>query len=111
MTTPVEVLTRWFAAHAAGDLPAARALTAENVDILVPDARLHGFDAFMHWYGERAAAYGSSFQYVVRDVCGGETHACAVLALSTDERSWRQVAVYEVLDGLIVSIWAAEEPD
>jgi hypothetical protein len=107
--TPVEVLQRWFDAHARGDLGAARELVVDDVEVSVPGTRLRGFDAFMAWYRERVLTEGQAFGYVVEDLLGGEQHAAAVLVLTDGTRSWRQVALYRLEGDRITSIWAAEE--
>ena len=109
MTTPVDVLRLWFAAHERRDHNAAKELVSSDVDVVVPGARLVGFDALMRWYADRAAAEGPAFDYEVDDVLGGEHHAAAVLRLTSNGKQWRQVAVYRIANGKISSIWAVEE--
>jgi ketosteroid isomerase-like protein len=107
--TPVEVVRAWFDAHASGDLDGARALLAEDADIDMCGSRMRGFDAFMTWYGERRQRQGAAFSYQVDDLLAGEHHAAAVLTLSDGQRSWRQVAVYQVTDARIRGVWARED--
>jgi ketosteroid isomerase-like protein len=107
--TPIEVVRAWFAAHAAGDLDAARALLADDAPMEMPDATVRGFDAFMTWYEARRASEGASFGYEVVDVLGGERHAAAVLRMTAAGATWRQVAVYEVEDGRIARLTAYED--
>jgi hypothetical protein len=107
--TPVEVVRLWFEAHASGDLDQARELVVAGLEVTVPGASLRGFDAFMQWYRERQAAEGPSFGYAVEDLLSGERHAAAVLTLHNGQESWRQVALYEVAEDRIVSIWLAED--
>lgn len=107
--TARDVLQLWFEAHQRGDLPGAKALIADGAEIIVPGASLRGFDAFMRWYRERAEREGPSFRYVIDDVLSGDHYASAVLTLSTDTRSWRQVALYRITDDKITAIWAAEQ--
>ena len=108
---PDDVLRQWFAAHGRGDMEAARRLVDDDLIVVVPGVRLHGFDAFMKWYADRAEREGPSFGYAVDDVLGGESHAAAVLTLSSGDRSWRQVAVYAVARDRITWIWAVEEDE
>ena len=105
---PVDVLRRWFAAHASGDIAAARSLIEPSALVVVPGQRLTGFDAFVDWYRQRAAAE-QDFSYHVEDLLSGETHAAAVLTLRSGSREWRQVALYEIRGGRIRSIWAVED--
>ena len=107
--TPVEVLRLWFDAHARGDLVAASELVVDDVEITLPGTRVRGFDEFMRWYRDRAQAEGASFSYEVEDVLAGDSYAAAVLTLSADGRSWRQLALYGVEGDRISSIWAAED--
>jgi ketosteroid isomerase-like protein len=106
--TTGELLLLWFDAHRRGDVSAAKALVADDAEVVVPGASFHGFDAFMQWYRERAHREGPSFRYVIDDVLSGDHHASAVLTLSTDTRSWRQVALYRIADDKITGIWAVE---
>jgi hypothetical protein len=69
--SPGSVLTAWFAAHAVGDMDAARALMADHAAVRVPDGEVYGFDAFMQWYAKRRAAL-PAFRYEVLDILGGE---------------------------------------
>lgn len=107
--TPIDVLRRWFAAYAQDDLSAAHELVADDVEVVVGETRMRGFESFMQWYRARAAEEGDSFGYRVEDLLAGETHAAAVLTLSARGRTWRQVALYRVEDDRISSIWAAED--
>lgn len=109
--TAHDVLQRWFDAHERGDLTAAASLLLPDAEISVPGAKLHGFDAFMQWYRSRAETEGATFRYVVEDVLSGDRHAAAVMTLSTDDRTWRQVALYRVEGDYIAAIWAAEDSD
>ena len=106
---PADVLARWFAAHRAGELDAARALLRDDALIVVPGARLAGFDELMSWYAQRSAAEGPDFGYAVVDVLAGEHHAAAILAMRNGSRHWRQVAVYTVKDDRIAAIRAYED--
>lgn len=105
---PAEVLERWFAAHSAGDLRAARALLTADAPIRVPGQELIGFDGLMSWYAERAKSLGENFGYELLDLLTGRRHVAAVLALTDGTRSWQQVALYTVEDGLITAITAYE---
>ncbi|HVF20010.1 MAG TPA: nuclear transport factor 2 family protein [Mycobacteriales bacterium] len=107
--TPADVLVLWFDAHARGDLEAARGLVVDDVEIVVPGARLHGFDSFMQWYRDRQLHEGASFGYSVEDLLGGEHHAAAVIRLSVEDRTWRQVALFRVEGDRIASMWAVED--
>lgn len=104
---PVDVLNQWFAAHAAGDVTAARLLIQEGAPVAVPGQQLHGFDALMEWYRQRSAMQ-PTFSYHVVDILSGENHAAALLALEQGSSRWRQLVLYEIHDGLIRSIWAVE---
>ena len=106
---PTEILRRWFAAHAAGDLESARRLMAVDAPIRVPGARLDGFDDLLRWYAERSAALGEDFRYDMVDLLSGDHHVAAVLQLSDGSRSWQQVALYRVEAGLIRSVTAFED--
>lgn len=108
MPSPTSVLRAWFAAHAAGDMEAARTLLAAGAAVTVPDAELFGFDAFMDWYATRRSAL-QNFRYEVLDTLGGERHAAAVLRLTDGSRAWRQVAVYEIAEGQIISMTLYED--
>lgn len=111
-TQPIEVLRRWFDAHARGDLVSASALMGPRATVHVYDRQLTGFEQFMAWYAERKAAQGPSFRYDVVDLLGGDQHAVAIIRLSDGSRSWRQVAVYLVDKGLIVAMHGYEDaPD
>lgn len=106
---PIEVLHLWFAAHADGDLAAARELVTDDLDVLVSGRRLRGFQSFMEWYRERRIQEGPSFGYSVDELLSGDAYAAAVLTLSARGRRWRQVALYRVQDDRISSIWAVED--
>jgi hypothetical protein len=109
--SPISVVERWFAAHAAGDLDAARALFADDAIVVTPDAELHGFDAFMEWYQRRRELEGPGFSYPVVDLLGGATHAAAIIGLTGARGTrWRQVAVYKVEKGRIAAMTAYEDP-
>lgn len=103
------MLRHWFAAHAEGDLVAARELVTDDLDVVIAGERLRGFESFMEWYREREIQEGSSFGYSVDDLLSGDAYAAAVLTLSARCRSWRQVALYRVQDDRISSIWAVED--
>ncbi len=108
--TAAEVIERWFSAHAAGDLDAARSLLAPDAIFTAPDGKeLRGFDEFMGWYQARRAAEGPTFSYEVADLLGGERHAAAVIRLSRGSTTWRQVAVFEVAAGRIAGARAYED--
>lgn len=108
MPDPATVLRNWFTAHADGDLAAAGSLMSSSTTIRVDGQVLHGFDEFMSWYDRRRASL-PGLRYEVLDVLGGETHAAAVIRLSAGDRTWRQVAVYEISEGRIVSVTAYED--
>ena len=108
---PIDLLTRWFTAHASGDLETARSLVDDDLRVVVPGARLSGFDAFMAWFADRVKHEGPSFSYSVDELLGGERHAVALLRITSGDRSWRQVAVYAVVDNRIASIWAVEDDE
>ena len=80
--------------------------------VRVPGADLVGFDALMRWYRARRAEQGPLFRYDVAEVLAGQDHAAAILTLGNGHTSWRQVAVYDIRDGLIGAMSAYEdEPD
>jgi ketosteroid isomerase-like protein len=106
---PAEVLRRWFAAHAAGDLGAARQLIAPDAAVQVPGELLSGFDGLMSWYAERRQAMGEGFGYELVDLLSGRHHVAAVLALTDGTQSWQQVALYRVEGGVITAITAYED--
>ncbi len=89
-------------------MEAARALMADDAVVSVPGAEVSGFDAFMDWYARRRSAL-PAFQYEVLDILGGERHAAAVIRLTDGSRAWRQVAVYEIAEGRIISMAAYED--
>ena len=106
----VEVLRAWFAAHASGDLDAARRLLVEGAPVRLPDGgRVHGFDEVMAWYEARVRDEGPSFAYEVLDLLGGDAHAAAVIRLTTTTSSRRQVALYGVEGDRIRSIALYED--
>lgn len=80
-----------------------------DLEVVVPGARLVGFEALMGWYRERAETEGPSFGYVVEDVLAGEHHAAALLRLHLNAGERRQIALYRVADDKITAIWAAED--
>jgi hypothetical protein len=106
--TPAEAVAAWFAAQAAGDLQAARALLAPGARVDVQGQQLTGFDEFMSWYRQRAAAEGPNFTYDLVEVLSGERYSAALLTLTTREGPLLQVAIYRVVDGVITSIWLVE---
>jgi len=108
-SSPVGVLRRWFDAHQRGDLAEASTLMAPTAAVSVLGKELVGFENFMKWYFERQASAGPSFRYDVVDVLGGQEYAAAIIRLSEAGRTWRQVAVYRVEDGLITSVAAYED--
>ena len=106
---PLGVIRSWFAAHADGDITAARALMAPSCRIVIGRDEIVGFDAFMAWYRRRSAAEGPTFRYEVMDVLGGDRYGAAVLRLCRDDETWTQVVVYEVRDGVIATVSAYED--
>lgn len=62
----------------------------------------------MDWHRQRAAAE-PDFSYHVEELLSGEKHAVAVLTLRSGNKEWRQVALYEIRDGRIRSIWAVKD--
>jgi len=107
--SPIRVLRRWFEAHQRGDLAGASTLMASTAAVRVLGRELVGFENFMKWYRERQAFAGPSFRYDVIDVLGGQEHAAAIIRISEAGRTWRQVAVFRVEDGIITSIVAYED--
>ena len=109
----VKTVKAWFAAHARGDLDAARALYAPEAKLTVtapdPDAsgKAVGFDAFLDWYAQRSSRV-AQFSFRFDDLIGNDARAVAVLTLRDEEHEWRQVAVYEVADKRITGIWVFE---
>ena len=108
MSEPGFVLRRWFDAHAADERDVARSLMSPSAEIHVGQETLSGFDALMSWYDNRRASL-PDFRYEVLDLLGGDSHAAAVIRLSDRDRSWRQVAVYEIRHGEIVSMTLYED--
>ena len=106
---PLEVLKRWFAAHEAGDLGTARGLLSDRAVLRVGDSELRGFDEFMAWCAQRRQEQGPAFACAVLDLMGGSNHAAAVIRLTEGTVAWRQVAVFEIGDGLITGMVAYED--
>ncbi|MEY2469987.1 MAG: hypothetical protein QOF21_2685, partial [Actinomycetota bacterium] len=78
--TAVEVLQRWFDAHARGDVTTARELLVDGAPVALPDGTsVLGFDQFMRWYDARREREGPAFSYEVVDLLGGTHHAAAVI--------------------------------
>jgi ketosteroid isomerase-like protein len=103
------VLRRWFEAHREGDLAAARALMRPDAEIRVPGGVVTGFDGLMEWYAERSARLGADFRYEAVDLLTGTDHVAAVLRLTDGTRTWQQVALYRVVDGVIAAVSAYED--
>ena len=108
--TPAEVLQRWYDAHRARDLDAARAVLAEGAPIRMPDRTLHGFDAFLAFSAERAQTR-PGFAMAVLDTMPGDAHVTVLLELTEGERRWRQLALYAVADDLITQITTVDVPE
>ncbi len=106
---PLEVLKRWVAADDAGDVGTARSLLSDLAVLRVGDAVVRGFDEFMAWYAQRRQEQGPAFAYAVLDLMGGSNHAAAVIRLTDGTVAWRQVAVFEIRDGLIAGMVAYED--
>jgi ketosteroid isomerase-like protein len=109
----LKTVKAWFAAHARGDLDAARALFAPegSLHVTSPDAdasgNVVGFDSFMSWYGQRSSRV-AQFSFRLDDLLANDNRVVAVLTLRDDDHEWRQVAVYEVADRQITEIWVFE---
>ena len=101
----LNVLQRWFDAHARGDMNGARRLMAENAVVTFADGTsVQGFDAFMQWYQERRDREGPTFSYEVVDLLGGTEHAAAVIVLRRDDTIRRQLALYGIAGDRITSV-------
>jgi uncharacterized protein len=112
MRATEQILTQWFDAFREGDLDRARALYAPDAVWHVsaePDVAgdFSGFDQLQAWFEARRSA-SADFSYEVEDMMGSYTHAVALLRLSDGSRTWRQVAVYRVVDGRIAEAWLYE---
>ncbi len=92
---PIEVLQRWFSAHERRNLAAASALMAPGAGVRALDQELVGFDEFMQWYADRRKAHGPLFSYEVEELLDGQGHAVALIRLTDDDHTWRQVAVLQ----------------
>jgi ketosteroid isomerase-like protein len=109
----VKTVKAWFAAHARGDLEAARALFAPDgmLNVTSPDPATSGgavgFDGFIDWYARRSTRV-AQFSFRLDDLIGNDRRAVAVLTLRDESHEWRQVAVYEVTDRRITEIWVFE---
>jgi hypothetical protein len=106
--TPAEVLGRWYDAHRAGDMDAARSVFADGAAVRLPDRTLHGFDAFLAFSADRRATR-PAFAMSVVDTMAGEGHVAVLLELTEHDRRWRQLALYTVADDRITEIWTVEE--
>jgi ketosteroid isomerase-like protein len=109
----LKTVKAWFAAHSRGDMDAARALFAEGgtLNVSSPEAGASGcavgFDGFIDWYANRSSRV-AQFSFRLDDLLGNDKRAVAVLTLRDEEHEWRQVAVYEVAEKQITSIWVFE---
>src|SRR3954470_4960762 len=109
----VKTVKAWFAAHARGDMDAARALFARDgtLNVTAPDPNASGtvvgFDDFLDWYAQRSTR-AAQFSFRLDDLLGNEKRAVAILTLRDEEHEWRQVAVYEVVEKQITEIWVFE---
>jgi hypothetical protein len=94
-------------------MAAARELYAPEARLTVtspdPDAAgsAVGFDDFLDWYARRSTKV-AQFSYRLDDVLGNDRRAVAILTLRDADHEWRQVALYEVAEGQITSIWVFE---
>jgi ketosteroid isomerase-like protein len=110
----LKTVKAWFAAHARGDLDAARALYAPDGVLRVtspePGAsgEAVGFDGFVEWYANRGRRGGGDLGYRVDELLSSDQRVVAVITLRDGEREWRQLALYEVTDKRITQIWAFE---
>jgi ketosteroid isomerase-like protein len=113
VSSAVDVVQAWFAAHERGDLDAARSLVAHDVVVHISgesdlSGDVHGFDAFMRWYARRREVLGTT-SYRLEDLVGGSHRAVALLRIADGDTEWDQVAVYDVIDEAIVRIRVFED--
>ncbi len=119
MACAFDAVMEFFACFDHGDLVRARRLLADDavVALFVSGeelVELRGFDEFVSWYSRRREFLGDSFEYRVEELLPGDRYAVALITLcrEVDGRptNWRQVAVYEVEDGVITALRGYEEP-
>ena len=112
------VVRRLYESRAAGDLEAAAALLAPNVEWHEPYeylGSLNGRDAVIDAIRQSMEETGGTFRLELHDVLASDDHVVALVRFSAERHgerlSGKEVGVFHVADGLIQQVWFATDED